>query len=113
MHVNLTVSKLRYVADTGPILYLSGCRRFPAMVESTAQMETLIPALPYIQIVLSLLLIAGIVLQNRGASLGGAFGGDNFASTFYKRRGAEKFLFNATVVIAILFVLSVVAGFFV
>jgi len=76
-------------------------------------METLIPALPYIQIALSLLLIAGIVLQNRGASLGGAFGGDNFASTFYKRRGAEKFLFNATSVIAILFVLSVVAGFFV
>lgn len=83
------------------------------MVESTAQMETLIPALPYIQIALSLLLITGIVLQNRGASLGGAFGGDNFASTFYKRRGAEKFLFNATAVIAILFVLSVVAGFFV
>ena len=75
-------------------------------------METLSAALPYIQIALSLLLIAGIVLQNRGASLGGAFGGDNFASTFYKRRGAEKFLFNATIVIAILFVLSAIAGFF-
>jgi len=75
-------------------------------------METLTAGLPYIQIALSLLLIAGIVLQNRGASLGGAFGGDNFASTFYKRRGAEKFLFNATIVIAILFVLSSVAGFF-
>jgi len=75
-------------------------------------METLLAGLPYIQIALSLLLIAGIVLQNRGASLGGAFGGDNFASTFYKRRGAEKFLFNATIVIAILFVLSAVAGFF-
>ena len=76
-------------------------------------METLLAGLPYIQIVLSLLLIMGIVLQNRGASLGGAFGGDNFASTFYKRRGAEKFLFNATIVIAILFVLSAIAGFFV
>ncbi|HEX5774434.1 MAG TPA: preprotein translocase subunit SecG [Candidatus Paceibacterota bacterium] len=74
-------------------------------------METLVAVLPYIQIVLSLLLILGIVLQNRGASLGGAFGGDNFASTFYKRRGAEKFLFNATVVVAILFVLTAVAGF--
>ncbi|MEK7510972.1 MAG: preprotein translocase subunit SecG [Patescibacteria group bacterium] len=74
-------------------------------------METLTAALPYVQIVLSLLLILGIVLQNRGASLGGAFGGDNFASTFYKRRGAEKFLFNATIVIAILFVASAVAGF--
>lgn len=75
-------------------------------------METLLAGLPYIQIALSLLLIAGIVLQNRGASLGGAFGGDNFASTFYKRRGAEKFLFNATIVLAILFVLAAVVGFF-
>ena len=75
-------------------------------------MQTLLPALPYIQIALALLLIAGIVLQARGASLGGAFGGDNFASTFYKRRGAEKFLFNATIVLAILFVLSAAAGIF-
>jgi len=67
--------------------------------------------LPYIQIVLSVLLIAGIVMQNRGASIGGAFGGDNFASTFYKRRGAEKFLFNSTIVIALLFVLTAIAGF--
>lgn len=76
-------------------------------------MEALTATLPYAQIILALLLIAGIVLQQRGAGLGGAFGGDNFASTFYKRRGAEKFLFNATVTIAILFVLSAVAGFFI
>lgn len=74
-------------------------------------METLAAGLPYIQITLAILLIAGIVLQNRGATLGGAFGGDNFASTFYKRRGAEKFLFNATIVISVLFVLSAIAGF--
>jgi len=74
-------------------------------------METLKAILPYVQTVLSLLLIIGIVLQNRGASLGGAFGGDNFASTFYKRRGAEKFLFNATIVVAILFVAAAIAGF--
>jgi preprotein translocase subunit SecG len=74
-------------------------------------METLKAILPYTQIVLSLLLIIGIVLQNRGASLGGAFGGDNFASTFYKRRGAEKFLFNATIVVAILFVVVSALGF--
>lgn len=81
------------------------------MVSSLSQMETLKAILPYAQIVLSLLLIIGIVLQNRGASLGGAFGGDNFASTFYKRRGAEKFLFNATVVVAILFVVASALGF--
>ncbi len=76
-----------------------------------SQMESLKQALPYIEITLSLLLIIGIVLQQRGANLGGAFGGDNFASTFYKRRGAEKFLFQATIVLALLFVASAVAGF--
>ena len=74
-------------------------------------MEALVSALPYAIIILGVLLIVGVVLQQRGATLGGAFGGDNFASTFYKRRGAEKFLFNATVVIAILLVLAAIANF--
>ena len=74
-------------------------------------MEALVSALPYAEIILSILLIVGIVLQQRGATLGGAFGGDNFASTFYKRRGAEKFLFNATIVIAILLVLAATTNF--
>lgn len=75
------------------------------------QMEALVSALPYAEVVLGILLIVGIVLQQRGSTLGGAFGGDNFASTFYKRRGAEKFLFNATIVIATLLVLAAVANF--
>jgi len=83
------------------------------MLTLDPQMEVLTQLLPYAEIVLSLLLIVGIVLQQRGASLGGAFGGDNFASTFYKRRGAERFLFRATVVVAILFVASAVANFFI
>jgi protein translocase SecG subunit len=74
-------------------------------------MGALVSALPYAEIILSILLIGGIVLQQRGASLGGAFGGDNFASTFYKRRGAEKFLFNATITVAVLLVLAAVASF--
>ena len=74
-------------------------------------MEALVSALPYAEITLSILLIVGIVLQRRGATLGGAFGGDNFASTFYKRRGAERFLFNATILIAILLVLAAIANF--
>ncbi len=81
------------------------------MVDLPVQMATLKAILPYAEIILSLLLIAGIVLQQRGAGLGGAFGGDNFASTFYKRRGAEKFLFQASIVIAVLFVITAVAGF--
>jgi protein translocase SecG subunit len=72
-------------------------------------MEAFVSALPYAQIVLSVLLIVGVVLQQRGATLGGAFGGENFASTFYKRRGAEKFLFSATVTVAVLLVVSAAA----
>ncbi len=74
-------------------------------------MTTLKALLPYAEIILSLLLIIGVVLQQRGAGLGGAFGGDNFASTFYKRRGAESFLFNATIVVGVLFVATAIAGF--
>ncbi len=81
------------------------------MIGFSLQMELLKAILPYAELTLSLLLILGIVLQQRGANLGGAFGGDNFASTFYKRRGAEKFLFNATIVVAVLFVAAAVAGF--
>jgi preprotein translocase subunit SecG len=68
--------------------------------------SVVLPALPYVQIILSVLLVTAILLQQRGSSLGGAFGGDNFSASFHKRRGAELFLFRCTIVIAILFVLS-------
>jgi protein translocase SecG subunit len=67
-------------------------------------LQTVSPALPFVQIILSILLIASIILQQRGSSLGGAFGGDNFSATFHKRRGAEMFLFKFSIGIAILFV---------
>ena len=67
--------------------------------------------LPYIQIILSVVLVAAILLQRTGAQLGGAFGGsDNFSSAFHTRRGFEKGLFIATIVIAILFALSALAN---
>ncbi|MEN9920116.1 MAG: hypothetical protein RL538_9 [Candidatus Parcubacteria bacterium] len=72
--------------------------------------DSVLPALPYIQIILSVLLVAAILLQQRGSSLGGAFGGDNFSSAFHKRRGAELFLFKFTVGISILFVLSTIVS---
>ncbi len=68
--------------------------------------HTVQPALPYVQITLSVLLVAAVLLQQRGSSLGGAFGGDNFSSAFHKRRGAELFLFKFTIGISILFVLA-------
>ncbi len=65
--------------------------------------------LPYIQIVLSVLLIGSILLQQTGASLGGAFGGDNFSAAYHTRRGSELFLFWATIIIAVLFALTALA----
>jgi protein translocase SecG subunit len=68
--------------------------------------EAIAPALPFVQITLAILLTAAILLQQRGSSLGGAFGGDNFSSAFHKRRGAELFLFKFSIGMAILFVLT-------
>lgn len=62
--------------------------------------------LNYIQIVLAILLMISILLQHRGTSLGGAFGGEG--NVYRSRRGAEKFLFYATIVLAILFTLLAV-----
>jgi protein translocase SecG subunit len=62
--------------------------------------------LPYIQIVLSLLLIGGILLQRSEAGLGGAFGGDAFSGNTFVRRGAERTLFRITITLAILFAIS-------
>lgn len=55
-----------------------------------------------LQIILAILLITSILLQHRGTSLGGAFGGEG--NVYRSRRGAEKFLLYATIVFAALFV---------
>lgn len=63
--------------------------------------------LPYIQIALSILLIASILLQQSGSSVGGAFGGaDQGGATYHTRRGAEKILFRASIALGVLFALS-------
>jgi protein translocase SecG subunit len=67
---------------------------------------TLAGVLPYIQIVVSVLLIICVLLQQTGASMGGAFGGDNFSAAYHTRRGAERFLFHATIVLGAVFALS-------
>ncbi len=62
--------------------------------------------LPYVQITLSVLLVVAVLLQRTGASLGGAFGADNFSSGFHTRRGFERTLFHATIALGILFAIS-------
>jgi protein translocase SecG subunit len=62
--------------------------------------------LPYIQIILSLLLIGGVLLQQSEAGLGSAFGSGTDSSMHHTRRGFEKFLFYATIIISILFAVT-------
>lgn len=72
---------------------------------------TLHGVLPYIQIILSVVLIVSVLLQQTGAALGGAFGGDNFSAAYHTRRGSEKYLFYTTIVVGVLFALSSFAAF--
>ena len=59
-----------------------------------------------ISAVSGILLVLAVLIQDRGQSLGASFGGD---SSFHRsKRGAELVVFNATIVLAVLFVLSVV-----
>lgn len=60
--------------------------------------------LPIVQIVLAVLLMGAILLQNRGVGLGGVFGGEG--NVYRTKRGAEKFIYLATIVIASLFFAS-------
>lgn len=64
--------------------------------------------LQYITIVSALLMILLILIQQRGASLGAGFGASG--ELYTKRRGLEKTLFDVTVVLAVVFVISIVAA---
>ena len=57
-----------------------------------------------ISVVAAVLMILVILLQSQGASLGAAFGGESNA--YRSKRGAELLLYNSTIVLAIIFVLS-------
>ena len=57
-------------------------------------------AITIIQIIVSILLIVVILLQPKGGGLGSAF----VSSYTRTRRGAEKFMFQFTIVLAVLFV---------
>jgi protein translocase SecG subunit len=69
--------------------------------------------LPYIQIILSLILIGAILLQQSSAGVGGALGGGDGGGLYNTRRGFEKFLFILTIVVGILFVASSFVAIFV
>jgi len=57
--------------------------------------------LTYFQIVLALLLTAAVLVQQKGSGLSSAFGGSSME--YSTKRGAERFFYYATIVLAILF----------
>lgn len=64
--------------------------------------------LQFATIASGVLLMVSILLQQRGASLGAGFGSSG--ELFTTRRGLDKNLFEATIVLAVIFVLSILIG---
>lgn len=64
--------------------------------------------LQFITIGSAVLMIISILLQQRGATLGAGFGSSG--ELYTTRRGVDKNLFEVTIVFAVIFVLSILAG---
>lgn len=56
----------------------------------------------------AVLMILAILLQQRGASLGAGFGGSS--ELYTTRRGFDKNLYEVTIILAVLFILSILVG---
>lgn len=64
--------------------------------------------LQIIMVVSGVLTILAILLQQRGASLGAGFGSSG--ELYTTRRGIDKSLFDVTIVLSVIFVLSILVG---
>ena len=60
-------------------------------------------ALNLAMIIVSFALIAVILLQSRGAGLGGLSGGEYGGAGYHVRRGVERLLFQLTIVLCVVF----------
>jgi preprotein translocase subunit SecG len=66
-------------------------------------------ALRLVMVIVSIVLILVILLQTKGSSFSGAFGGDT-SSIYRTRRGIEKTLFEFTIGVGILFVVLAIVS---
>lgn len=64
--------------------------------------------LQIIQLISAVAVISAILLQQRGTTLGGAFGGGG--SVYRSRRGIEKTLFISTIIFVIIFIAAAIAS---
>lgn len=60
------------------------------------------------QVVLSIFIIVAILLQAQGSGLGATWGGGG--ETYHTKRGVEKVLFYATIVMIVLFAIISIAA---
>ncbi|MDI6695700.1 MAG: preprotein translocase subunit SecG [Anaerolineales bacterium] len=60
-------------------------------------------------IITSIALILSVILQSKGAGLGGLTGGDS-GGIFTARRGVEKLLFRITIALSIIFFILAIAA---
>jgi len=60
--------------------------------------------LSIIQSIVAILLIVLIMLQQRGTALGSAFGGGDSGGGYSTRRGVQKKMFWATIILGIIFI---------
>lgn len=68
-------------------------------LDSALQITTLVSAI---------LMVIAILLQQRGATLGAGFGSSG--ELYTTRRGFDKNLYEVTIVLAVVFILSILAG---
>ncbi|MSU54537.1 MAG: preprotein translocase subunit SecG [Candidatus Staskawiczbacteria bacterium] len=62
------------------------------------------------QIAISVILIILIAVQQRGTALGAGFGGSGGGESYSSRRGIQKKLYYATIVVSALFIILGIAG---
>jgi protein translocase SecG subunit len=78
---------------------------FSPLLCNNGLMNLVARILPYMQIILSVILVTSILLQQSAAGLGGALGGDDTGAFHHTRRGFEKFLFYLSMICGVLFAL--------
>lgn len=69
---------------------------------------TIAGLLQIVTLISAVLMVICILLQARGASLGAGFGSSG--ELFTTRRGIDKSLYEATIVLVVIFILSILAN---
>ena len=72
-------------------------------------MSTLQVSISIALIITSIALILSVIMQSKGAGLGGLTGADT-GGVFTARRGVEKLLFRVTIILSVLFFVLAIAA---